>query len=67
MGDDPRSSVCDASGRLHDVANLYAVDGALFPTASGYNPTLTIAAPAIRVAGGVVSPGNPERVLDQAM
>src|SRR3990170_1669082 len=42
MGDDPRSSVCDRYGKFHDFDNLYCADGALFPTSSGFNPTLTI-------------------------
>jgi len=37
MGDDPATSVVDASGCFHDVANPYAVDGSIFPTISGYN------------------------------
>lgn len=50
MGDDPATSVVDARGRFHDVANLYAVDGSIFPTISGYNPTLTLIASALRIA-----------------
>jgi gluconate 2-dehydrogenase alpha chain len=63
FGDDPKQSVCDATGRFHDVGNLYAADGALFPTSSGYNPILTIAALAARVGGEMVFPGSPERAL----
>ncbi len=63
MGDDPRTSVCDAFGRFHDVENLYCADGAAFVTSSGYNPTLTIHALALRMAGDLVAPGSAERVL----
>jgi gluconate 2-dehydrogenase alpha chain len=63
-GDDPATSVCDAGGRFHDVGNLWAGDGSLFPTSSGFNPTLTITALAARVAAGIVFPGSPERALD---
>ena len=35
------------------VDNLYAADGAVFPTASGCNPTLTICAVALRTAHGI--------------
>jgi len=63
MGDDPRSSVCDAFGKFHDIDNLYCADGALFVTSSGFNPTLTIHALAMRVAGSIVSPGSPTRAL----
>jgi choline dehydrogenase-like flavoprotein len=62
-GSDPASSVCDADGRFHDVGNLYNADGALFPTSSGFNPTMTIVALAMRVAAAMVSPGSPERAL----
>ncbi len=53
MGTDPATSVTDAGGRFHDVANLYACDGSVFPTSSGYNPTLTIVAVALRIAHGI--------------
>lgn len=66
MGDDPRESVCDARGRFHDVDNLYCADGAVFVTSSGYNPTPTIIALALRTAGAIVSPSAPERVLNAA-
>jgi choline dehydrogenase-like flavoprotein len=33
---------------------LYATDGSVFPTSSGYNPTLTIIASALRIAHGIV-------------
>jgi gluconate 2-dehydrogenase alpha chain len=63
MGADPKTSVCDPTGRFHDIGNLYAADGALFPTSSGFNPTMTIIALACRVAGGMLFPGSPERAL----
>ena len=50
MGADPATSVVDPQGRFHDVDNLYACDGSVFPTSSGYNPTLTIMAMALRIA-----------------
>jgi gluconate 2-dehydrogenase alpha chain len=63
FGNDAATSVCDADGRFHDVGNLYAADGALFPTSSGFNPTMTIVALATRVGAAIVSPGSPERAL----
>jgi choline dehydrogenase-like flavoprotein len=63
MGTDPKTSVLDENGRFHDVGNLWAADGAPFPTSSGYNPTLTIIALAARIAAGMVFPGNPEQAL----
>ncbi len=63
FGTDPAQSVCEPTGRFHDVGNLYAADGALFPTSSGFNPSLTIAALAAYVAGGIVFPGSPQSAL----
>jgi len=42
MGNDPKTSVTDATGRLHDLDNVLVTDGSVFPTSSGHNPTLTI-------------------------
>jgi choline dehydrogenase-like flavoprotein len=50
MGDDPAASVVDRWCRCHEVKNLWVVDGSVFPTSGGYNPTLTILANAYRVA-----------------
>jgi choline dehydrogenase-like flavoprotein len=50
MGDDATRSVVDRWCRSHEVENLWIVDGSVFPTAGGYNPTLTILANAYRVA-----------------
>ncbi len=41
IGDDFRTSVTDANGRFHHVANVYCSDQSLFPTAGSVNPTLT--------------------------
>ena len=50
MGDDPSLSVCDRFGRFHEVDNLHCADGGVFVTGSGYNPTLTLIALALRTA-----------------
>jgi choline dehydrogenase-like flavoprotein len=50
MGHDPTRSVVDEWCRSHEVPNLWIVDGSVFPTSAGYNPTLTILANAYRVA-----------------
>ena len=50
FGDDPQKSVLDRNNRAHDVENLYVVDASFFPTSGGNNPSLTIAANALRVA-----------------
>ncbi|HEY4239508.1 MAG TPA: GMC family oxidoreductase [Kofleriaceae bacterium] len=66
MGDDPSSSVCDRTGKLHDVGNLYAADGSLFPTSSGFNPTLTLQALALWVGANMVSPSDPTSILEES-
>jgi choline dehydrogenase-like flavoprotein len=48
MGVDPASSVVDPFGRSHDVKNLFIVDGSVFVTSGGVNPTNTIQALALR-------------------
>jgi choline dehydrogenase-like flavoprotein len=48
MGNDPSQSVVDAWCATHDVDNLYVLDGSVFPTSTGVNPTLTIMANAWR-------------------
>ncbi len=48
-GDDPADSVVDAAGRIHDLANVYVVDGGYFPFAGGVNPTMTIQANSLRI------------------
>jgi choline dehydrogenase-like flavoprotein len=53
MGTDPTQSVCDPYGKFHDIANLYCADGGVFVTGSGYNPTLTIIAVALRTAASM--------------
>jgi choline dehydrogenase-like flavoprotein len=53
MGTDAETSVCDASGRLHEVDNVYVADASTFPTFPGFNPTLTIMANALRIARGI--------------
>jgi choline dehydrogenase-like flavoprotein len=50
FGDDPAQSVLDRNNRAHGLANLYIVDSSFFPSSGGTNPSLTIAANALRVA-----------------
>lgn len=50
MGNDPRTSVTDAFGRLHDLDNVVVADSSVFVTSSGYGPTLTLVALAMRAA-----------------
>lgn len=53
FGSDPKSSVLNADNRAHEVNNLYVVDASFFPSSAGLNPSLTVAANALRVAAHV--------------
>jgi len=44
MGDDPKRSALNAFNQMHEVKNVFVVDGSAFPTATEKNPTLTILA-----------------------
>jgi choline dehydrogenase-like flavoprotein len=62
MGDDAETSVVDRWGRAHEVANLYIVDGSVFVTSGGVNPTSTIAAIAARTADHLIANRHEQRV-----
>jgi choline dehydrogenase-like flavoprotein len=44
MGADPKRSALNAFNQMHEVGNVFVVDGSSFTTASEKNPTLTILA-----------------------
>jgi choline dehydrogenase-like flavoprotein len=48
MGNDPKTAVVDADLRAFDHPNLFIEGSAVFPTGGAANPTLTIAALALR-------------------
>jgi len=50
MGPDPKRSVVDPRGQMHDVERLFVADGSLFPTCAGVNPQVSIMAFATRIA-----------------
>ncbi len=50
MGRDPERSVVNEWGRSHDVRNLFIVDGSVFVTGGGVNPTSSIQAVALYIA-----------------
>ncbi len=66
MGRDPHSSVVDPWGMTHGIPNLGIIDGSVFVTAGGANPTSTICALALRAADHLLERRStlplPERV-----
>ncbi|MFN7920191.1 MAG: GMC family oxidoreductase [Bryobacteraceae bacterium] len=50
MGADPKRSALNGFCQMHEVKNVFVVDGAAFPTATEKNPTLTILAVAWRAS-----------------
>jgi len=55
MGDDPRISAVDPSGRVHGVRGLYVADASVHVTNGGFNPVLTIMALAWRTADRIAA------------
>jgi len=53
MGTDPDESVVNSRLRTHDVSNLTIASSSAFVTSGAMNPTLTIAALALKAAGHV--------------
>ena len=58
FGDNPATSVLRSDGRSHDLANLYVADASFMPSSMGVNPSLAIAAQALRVADAIVERGR---------
>lgn len=61
FGSDPKTSVLDANCKAHDLDNLYVADASFLPTSMGVNPSLTIAANALRVADVIAARLQAER------
>lgn len=55
FGDNPKASALDKNCRFHGIRNLFVVDGSFMPTSGGVNPSLTIAANALRVGQVIAS------------
>ncbi len=65
MGEKAKSSVVDRDCRSHDHKNLFILGSSVFPTGATANPTLTIAALALRAAETIKEhlTGRPQRVI----
>lgn len=57
MGADAKTSALDENCRFRGIDNLYVTDGSVMPTSAALNPSLTIAANALRV-GELISKLN---------
>lgn len=66
FGDAPDTSVLDRNNRVHELENLYVVDASFLPSSGGTNPSLTIAANALRVAGVIDQSLQSGHVSDKA-
>lgn len=55
FGTDPAISVLDLHCKAHEIQNLYVVDASFFPSCGAFNPSLTIAANALRVGDHIIS------------
>jgi choline dehydrogenase-like flavoprotein len=60
MGADPRTSPLDGDCGYRGIENLLVVDGSALPTAAAVNPSLTIAANALRAADRLVKRSSNE-------
>jgi choline dehydrogenase-like flavoprotein len=54
MGNDPKTSVTDQYCQLHDVKNVFAMDGACFVSSGCQNPTLSMMAITVRACDHLI-------------
>lgn len=55
MGTSAADSVVNSFGKVHHAENLWIADSSVFPSSTGHNPALTIAAHAARMADSLAS------------
>jgi choline dehydrogenase-like flavoprotein len=67
MGRDPRTSALDGYGRFRGLDNLFVLDGSFMPRSGGVNPSLTIAANALRATANLVATPNRRQRSDHAV
>ena len=66
MGPDPNTSVLDAHGAFRGVEGLHVVDASALPTTGAVNPSLTIAANALRVGAALAGRQVAQQVVGRA-
>jgi choline dehydrogenase-like flavoprotein len=66
MGEDPLTSVTDRFGKVHYSENLWIADASVFPSSTGKNPGLSIAAHSLRMANQMVLQESNLNVTRQA-
>ena len=66
MGPDPKTAPLDRWCRFRGIDNLWVTDGSFMPRSAAVNPSLTIAANALRVAGRSAGSRSASRVARQA-
>jgi len=54
MGDDPKISVVNRFCQVHDVDNLFVIDGSVNVTNGAFNPALTIMAVAYHASASLL-------------
>ena len=54
MGNDPKTSVTDQYCQLHDMKNVFSMDGACFVSSGCQNPTLTMMAITVRACDRLI-------------
>lgn len=58
MGNDPKTSVTNKYGKVHEIDNLFVADGSLNVTNGGFNPALTIMALGYYIGNYIVKNWN---------
>lgn len=66
MGPDPRTAPLDRWCRFRGTDNLWVTDGSFMPRSAAVNPSLTIAANALRVAERIAGVRGASRIARQA-
>ena len=64
MGRDAGTSPVDPEGRFRGLENLYVADASVFPTSAAVNPSLTIAACALRLGARLAARASGGRAVE---